>query len=140
MSSDPDGLFCVRVGVSGNNLGGGEAKAITNVFLQLPDLTTVHLEKWLQVLCAHEILHLSPQHVLPAYLPDIRTVTDLDLSGELKMRKNHECTHCLMICFHCVFFVLVSDNWIESEGAKALVPALCEMKQLTSLNLGSKWL
>ncbi len=40
--------------------------------------------------------------------------------------------------FVCLF-VFMSDNRLESEGARELVPALCEMKQLTSLNLECQW-
>ncbi len=32
-----------------------------------------------------------------------------------------------------------SDNLLGVDGAKALVPALSEMKMLQSLNLYSKW-
>jgi hypothetical protein len=32
-----------------------------------------------------------------------------------------------------------SGNKVGADGAKALVPALSEMKQLQSLNLYSKW-
>ncbi len=32
-----------------------------------------------------------------------------------------------------------SDNSLGVDGAKALVPALSEMKMLQSLNLDSKW-
>jgi hypothetical protein len=32
-----------------------------------------------------------------------------------------------------------SDNKLGDEGAKALVPALSEMKMLQSLNVESKW-
>ncbi len=37
----------------------------------------------------------------------------------------------------CLYVLVSGNNSLGSEGARALVPALCAMKELTSLNLES---
>ena len=70
----------------------------------------------------------------------------------------NECMHCLRVyisddyCFvivcsfvliivvklFCVDIIMIPDNDIGVEGAKALVPALKSLSRLTTLNLGSE--
>ncbi len=70
-------------GLPGNNLNSAEAaKTVADMVVRMPQLTSVThgMQQWLAVVCACEVVEQSPQRTLPSGLPDVRTMTELDLS------------------------------------------------------------
>ncbi len=74
---------------------------------------------------AHSMLSLS-------------VLTRLDLSGHVILVSLALCLRILHLSFSTSWHVLQSDNSLGAEEAQAMVPALCQMKQMRSLNLNSE--
>ncbi len=66
------------------------AETVADMVVRMPQLTSVThgMQQWLAVVCAWEVVEQSPQRTLPSGLPDVRTMTELDLSG------TQECEMC----------------------------------------------
>ncbi len=75
--------MCDLVCCPDNNLNSvAAAKTVTEMVIRMPQLTSVEhgMQQWLAVVCAWEVVEQSPQRTLPSTLPDVRTMTQLDLS------------------------------------------------------------